>query len=281
MNTATENLADHTWLKIGGQAEIATPQSEEDLVNLLRHCQEIDRPYRILGNGSNLLVSDDGVDELVIKTTECCTSVDISEDIVKAGASVMVPQFVSQLIEHDLGGYEFLYSVPGTIGGAIYMNAGRGKQHNKTIADHLLTVSFFDGTEIRTREKSELNFAYRYSIFHEHPNWVILSATFSPPEQPQEMGRKLAKERMEKVGKRERSKPNAGSVFKSGVRIPLGRIPPNGLSVDGARFVSSNRICHDGNATSKDVYRLVKLAQLVHRIVPPFSKPEIEWEIWK
>lgn len=280
MKTNTEQLEDHTWLKIGGPAEVATPQTKDELVDILGVCHRSERDYRILGNGSNLLVSDEGVDELVIKTTEACMEFDVDGTHVDVGASMMVPQFINKCVSNDLGGYEYLYSVPGTVGGAIYMNAGRGKSHGRTISDHLTSVEVFADGELRTLTNDDLHFKHRYSTFQDHDDWVIISASFNLPKQPQKEGSQLVKERMEKIRERERSKPNAGSVFKSGSRLPLHRVPLGGLSIGDARFVSGNRICHDGDATSKDVLQLVALARFLNRLVPPFEKPEIEWEIW-
>lgn len=280
MKRMTEDLSAHTWLKIGGPTEIAIPESKSEFVELLCKCQETNTPYRILGNGSNLLVSDDGIDEFVIKNSEACNELEFDGNRVTVGASVMVPQFITACINNDLGGYEYLYSVPGTIGGAIYMNAGRGKRHEQTIADYLLTVEYYADGDVQELPVDELEFKHRYSLFHEHDDWVILSATFELPDQPSEEGRRKAKERMDKVGQRERSKPNAGSVFKSGARCPFHKIPLRGLSVGDAWFVSRNRICHNGDATFDDVKRLITLAKRLNRLVPPFKEPEVEWEIW-
>ena len=281
MKRETEQLSEYTWLKIGGPAEIATPESKAEFVDLLMECHEEGRDYRILGGGSNLLVDDDGIDELVIKSTEACTDFEVDGTEVEVGTSVMVPQFVKQCVENDLGGYEYLYSVPGTVGGGIYMNAGRGKSHGLTISDYLTSVEAFVDGEIRVIEKDELELEHRWSTFQEHDDWVILSATFDMPQQPAEEGNRRIKERMAKVGERERGMPNAGSVFKSKSRFPVHKIPPNGLSVNGARFVSSNRICHDGSASFDDVYRLVNRAKLLHSLIPPFENPVVEWDIWQ
>ncbi|QLD88773.1 FAD-binding protein [Natronomonas salina] len=281
MKQTTDDLSNYTWLKIGGPAKVAIPESKEEFVGLLQECQETNTPFRILGNGSNILVSDEGIDELVIKSTNACTELKFEGNCVNVGSSVMVPQFISACINNDLGGYEYLYSVPGTVGGAIYMNAGRGKGHNQTISDHLSSVEFYSEGGVREVPVEDLEFEHRYSIFHEHDNWVILSATFQLPSQPRHEGKKLARERMEKVSQRERTKPNAGSVFKSGVRFPFHKIPPRGLSVGDARFVSGNRICHNGDATFDDVKQLISRAKWVNRLIPPFKEPEVEWEIWE
>ncbi len=280
MERKTEPLAQHTTLKIGGPAEIAIPETKAEFVDVLDECHN-GRSYRILGNGSNLLVSDQGISDLVIKNTKACTNIKVEGNQIEVGGSVMVPQFINKCIQHDLGGCEYLYSVPGSIGGAIYMNAGRGPTHNKTISDHLVSVEVFSGGDIREIPVEELDFNHRYSSFQEHEDWVILAATFDLPTQPSEVGRERAQNRMQKVNKRERAKPNAGSVFKSGSRLPVHKIPPNGLSVGDARFVHQNRICNDGNATCCDVERLISRAKWIHKLVPPFRTPEVEWEIWK
>lgn len=278
----TEPLADHTWLKIGGTADLVVPGDRDELVAVLRACHERDRDYRILGNGSNLLVADEGVDELVIKTTEACGDLDVGEDgVVRAGASVAVPQFANVLVQHGLGGYEYLYSVPGTIGGAVYMNAGRGRRHDQTISDYLREVEVFDGEAVRTVAAADLSFDHRYSTFQERPDWTVLSATFEPPEQSPEEGREKIRERMDYVDTRERSRPNAGSVFKSAVRLPLERLPVDAVGVADAQFVHRNRICHEGEATYEDVRRLVRRAQLLHALVPGWERPALEWEVWE
>ncbi len=281
MNTHTAQLADHTWLKIGGPAEMVIPETKAEFVEILTECHETNRDFRILGGGSNLLVSDAGVDELVIKSTNACTEFEVDGTHVTAGASIMLPQFINQYVAHGLGGYEYLYSVPGTIGGAIYMNAGRGRSHGLAISDYLTAVEVFSGGAVRTIPADELTFEHRYSTFQEHDDWVILSAEFELPEQSTAEGRKQIKKRMQKVGERERGLPNAGSVYKSGSGVPLHKIPPNGLSVGDARFVSGNRICHSGNATYADVLRLVKLGKILRRFRPPFEESKVEWIIWE
>ncbi len=281
MNISTEQLSDHTWLKIGGPAEMAIPETKAEFVEILTECHETNRDYRILGGGSNLLVSDAGVDELVIKSTNACTEFEVDGTHVTAGASIMLPQFINQYVAHGLGGYEYLYSVPGTIGGAIYMNAGRGRSHGLTISDYLSALEVFVDGDVRTISVDELEFEHRYSTFQEHDDWVILSAEFELPEQSIEQGRKNIKKRMQKVGQRERGQPNAGSVYKSGSRLPLHKIPPNGLSIGDARFVSGNRISHTGAASYSDVRRLVYLGKMLNRFRPPFKSSVVEWEIWE
>lgn len=276
MKRINDSLADHTWFKIGGAADIIIPETKQELVQAIRGCNRNDTPYRILGNGSNVLVSDKGLDEKIIKTTDCCNSIEIEGNQVKVGASVMIPQLVNMIVNNGLGGIEYLYSVPGTVGGGIFMNAGRGRSYNKTIADYLLTVEIFDGEEIIHLNKKELDFAYRYSTFQENPDWTILSAEFEFPSQSPEEGKKKIEDRMNHIETRERGKPNAGSIFRQGKVIPT-----KGLWMGDAKFVSNNRICNMGDASFKDVERLIKLTKIIHLFVPIAEPIDTEVRIWK
>lgn len=271
-----ERLADHTWFKIGGPAELIEPSSKAELIDIIESCIDEGRPYRILGNGSNVLISDDGLDDLIIKNTTACSELAVDGNTVTAGSAVLLPQFINFCIEHGLGGIEYLYSVPGTIGGALFMNAGRGKGRDQTISDHLVSVEIHDGEQVRTLQKDELAFKHRYSTFHENEHWTILSATFNLPSQPKEVGRQKVKERMDYISTRDRSTPNAGSVFKEGMQLPL-----KGVRVGGAKFVNKNRIGNVDNASATDVERLIRIAEILHRLVPFVETPEREIRIWK
>lgn len=272
----TAELSKHTWFKIGGEADIVVPETREQLIEILEWCQDTDRDYRILGNGSNVLVNDEGINELVIKTTKCCTELSTEGTRITAGASILLPQLVKFAVDHNLGGIEYLYSVPGTVGGAICMNAGRGRPHGKQISNHVTSVEVFDGTEVRSLSTDELNFAYRYSILQDRPDWVVLSATIDLNQQDYELGRTKMEERMQHAHQRERSLPNAGSVFKEGQSLSV-----TGWNIGDAKFVSQYRICNTGNATFRQVYLLTKTVYWLNKLHPFKSEPKIEIRIWK
>lgn len=276
MKRIEEPLAKHTTFNIGGKAEIVLPESEEELIHILRKCKKTNRKYRILGNGSNILISDDGLDELIIKITECCKEISVNGNKVRVGASVKLQKLINILVDNELGGIEYLYSVPGTVGGAIYMNAGRGKKYNLAISDHLKSVKIYDGGKIVQIQKNKLNFDYRHSIFHEKKGWIILSAEFEFTPQKKEIGQKKIQERMNHVKKNLRSKPNAGSIFRRSPKISL-----RGLRIGDAKYVSKNRICNMGDASFSDVYRLIKINKLIHQLIPFVKNPELEIQIWK
>lgn len=276
MRKIKEPLAKHTTFNIGGEAEILIPESTEELIETIENFKLIDKNFRLLGNGSNVLVSDRGIRELVIKTTNFDKSILIEGNRVTTGASVLLLNLVKRIIKHNLGGIEYLCSVPGTVGGAIYMNAGRGRAYNKAISDFLISVEVFDGEKVFNILKENLKFDYRYSSFHEYSNWVILSAKFDFLKQKKEIGEEKIRERLNIVKERERTKPNIGSIFRNAPRFPM-----KGVRLCDAKFVSNNRICNMGNARFWQVFFLIKIAQLIHIVIPFFKKLDLEIQIWK
>jgi len=273
-----EPLSKHTTFKIGGAPEeLVIPENENELVEEIKRCEKERIKYRILGNGSNLLVDDRGLDEVVIKNTEACTKIEKESNVVKIGSSVSLQKFVKFCVDNELEGMEYLFSVPATVGGAIYMNAGRGKKHNLSISDNLKTVKVFDGDEIRELKKEKCEFGFRKSIFQKKKDWVILEAKFELEEQSREIGEKKINERKEKVKDWSIYKhPSAGSVFKQ--RSYLAKKLLNGLRIGDAKL-NGNFIYNLGNASFDDVMWLINLSRMLSYIT--LKKPELEIEIWE
>jgi UDP-N-acetylmuramate dehydrogenase len=186
-----------------------------------------------------------------------------------------MPYLANKIIEQGLGGIEYLVSVPGTIGGGIVMNAGQGKGGD-TISQHVEKVRYYDGRSIQEESAADLKFENRYSIFQEHTDWIILSATFKFSNQPPEIGQKKIKQRAKKIDDRERALPNAGSVFKSG-----NLLPNLGFRVGGAKYCHGNRICNVDNASFDDAMSLIKYTRLFHRVIPFINVPEVEIRVWE
>ncbi len=278
-----DSLSNHTTLKIGGEAKILIPETKHELVSLINDLQQNGEEFKILGAGSNILAADHDLDFTVIKTTKCCTDLKNERRKITAGASVMMPQLVHFAVQNDLGGLENLYSVPGTVGGGIFMNAGRGFGRDSVISWYLESVEIFDGEEIREIPRVDLTFGNRYSTFQEHNDWIILSAEFKFREQPREIGRKLLKERMEAVSNKERSLPNAGSTFlKTGFLEKV--IPENFLRATihsgDARYAHKNRFINAGNSDYEDMIKAVNKLKFMHQVIPFISVPEFEWIVW-
>lgn len=277
-----EPLSRYTTLKIGGPAEVfSVPKTQEQLISEVDYCNAQNIPWRILGNGSNLLVRDRGVNGFVIYNKYALSNLHLiethsSSSTIEVGSSVILPKLVKFCVDNALEGMEFLSSVPGTVGGGLYMNAGRGRSYNQAISDKVESVKIYDGKEVRDIDFHDCKFSYRQSIFSFHKNWVILSARFKLRAQDSDVGRKKIAERMRFVRRtQERSYPSAGSIFSkaSGKALRL---------LKGFRYgdaqLAGNWISNVGDASAKDVLMVIKVATLLQYLA--LTRPKLEIEIW-
>jgi len=279
-----EPLSNHTTFKIGGPADVLSiPESEEELINEIRRCQSKGIDYRILGKGSNILVDDRGVNGIIIKNTKSCTTLERDGNIVRVGGSVLLPRFVRFCVNNDLEGMENLFSIPATVGGAIYMNAGNyvpKKGRNIEISDNLISVKIFDGDKKRKILKESCDFKTRDSIFHRRKNWIILEAKFKLENQPKTIGEKKIKDRMDRIKDWPiYEHPNAGSIFKqkSFFSRMICKKLLNKLKIGDAK-IENNWIYNLGNASFDDVLFLINMTKFLSYL--SFKKPELEIEIW-
>lgn len=260
----SEPLSKHTTFKIGGTAKTFLIHLDQvALIEIIKTCKKNNKEFFLLGNGSNLLIRENVREIVFIKNTNSCLELEIKGNNVKVGSSVSLQKFISFCIDNNLYGNEYLYSVPGTIGGAIYMNAGEGigiKNH-KNISDYLNQIEIFDGQNIKTLKKEECCFEHRYSIFHEKKEWIILSAIFQLPYQNRKEGKDKIKERLDLVKKWDTKYPNAGSIFKDfknfeGIK---------GYQIGNAKFseINNNWIINIGNANFSEVWKLIKYASKI------------------
>lgn len=278
--TSKVDLAKYTTLRVGGAAEeFARPQSEAELLELLEQLQRRQAPYRILGKGSNVFASDDGVPGLVIHNTNACRQLSIKGRYIKVGSSVPLQRLINDAARAGLGGIEYLYSVPGNVGGAIYMNAGRGRAYRASISDVVYSVEVFDKGRVVSIPRRHCRFGYRSSIFHERQDLVILSATLRLPYRRPEDVRRCVDERMALVRRtQDTSLPNAGSVFKEGCSLSQ---ELKGVRRGKARFseLTANWIVIEENCSSTDVWRLLEVAFCEHAR-RGLALPLLEWNIW-
>jgi UDP-N-acetylmuramate dehydrogenase len=276
-----ESLRQYTSFKIGGPAEVLSmPDNVDELLSDIAFCEQNNTPYRILGNGSNILVSDKGVKGFVIRLHDACNKIRlINENTVEVGSGVSLQKFINFSIDNNLYGNEPLYSIPGTLGGAIYMNAGAAKA---SISDHLVSVTIFDGSEIRTQEKEDCRFGFRESIFQTEKKWIILSAVFELPSQDEAVGLEKKETRMKHVREhQDRTFPNVGSIFNKNYGRIARRIM-RGKRHGNAMFSkrNGNWIINLGNATSEEVQFLIRRARLVNFFFT-LKTAKLEIEIWE
>lgn len=209
-----EPLNKYTTFRMGGLAEkMYFPESVDDICSLRN-----DHPEAfsyIIGGGSNLLINDSHSFAHVLCLREFNKVTNHKGDgVFYFGAAVRLQTAIKEINSAAYGGIEYLFSVPGLIGGAICMNAGRGKSHNKCISDYIESVDVYVDGEIKKYNRDQCQFSYRSSIFQAMPGCIIIGATFKFPQMSEEESSKLIAERKELCKQvQDMSFPNFGTVF--------------------------------------------------------------------
>ncbi|MBR2683813.1 MAG: UDP-N-acetylmuramate dehydrogenase [Atopobiaceae bacterium] len=261
-----EPMSEHTTFKVGGPADIfVTPDDADELADVLEACREADVPYFVLGCGSDLLVSDEGYRGVIISMTEEFIGVSVDGREMSCQAGVGLREASEMACELGLSGLEFACGIPGSIGGACYMNAGA---YNGCIADVLKSVRVLlpDGT-VDTLSVDELDLGYRKSRIADE-GMVVLSATFllkpGDPEEIREVMDDLTRRREEK---QPLELPSAGSTFKRPEGYFAGKlISDAGLKgwQSGGAAVSTKHagfVVNVGDATAADVHAVIEHVQ--------------------
>ena len=260
-------LSKHSSFRIGGAADVALfPKSSDELCKTLSFLREQEIPVLVIGNGSNVVFSDAGYRGAVVFTGKC-RNIKIENDLVFADAGVLLSALSSAARDESLSGLEFAFGIPGTLGGAVYMNAGA---YGGSMSDVCISSWYYD---LETGHFGESFgdaqcFGYRKSIYQEHPERIILSATL----QLKKGNRKTISEEMRAYWDKRRATqpldlPNAGSVFKRPEGHFAGKLIEDcglkGLTVGGAQVSQKHAgfIVNIGGATCEDVKRLIEKIQ--------------------
>jgi len=282
-----EPMSKHTSFKIGGNADFfTTPRTVEQIKEIITYCVQNKISYFLMGNGSNLLVSDDGYRGVIIQLYEKFNNIEYADSekkvIVKAQAGVMLGRLGNELMKKSITGFEFATGIPGTIGGAIMMNAGA---YDGEIKDVILGASLMDACgNIVKLNRSQLELGYRASIVSKE-NYIVLEAEFELEKGNQEE----IKNKIEHFAARRKEKqplelPSAGSTFKRPVGYFAGKLISDanliGYTVGGAQISKKHAgfVVNTGNATASDV---IKLAEDVKNKVKEQFGVELELEIRK
>jgi len=270
------DLFSHNTMKLHSIVDkVYYPESNDELKELVSNTKT---KYILLGAGSNLILPA-RLSIPVISLMSLNNEIVLDGENVKVGCSVRIQKLIRSLQEHNMGGIEYLYSVPASVGGLVYMNGGRGKSMNLAISDFLKSADYLDLNDmtIKTYTANRSDFSYRHSPFQDM-NAIILSATFKFKSQEPEVTESLIKERLEYSQKHlAADKPSCGSVFKTGNRIVYRLLM--GMRVGDAMFSKkkSNWISNIGNASYNDICKLIKRAQLLHKLF--LSRCELEVKV--
>ena len=264
---ADEPLKRHTSYRIGGPADLLVlPASVEDVVWTLRLTHEAGVPVFVMGSGSNILVSDAGVRGVVIRMGQSMGRVRFEEFLVWAEAGVSLPKLAKLAADRGLAGLEWAGGVPGSVGGAVAMNAGaHGGDTSESLRVAYLVAR--DGTLVE-RTCDDLRFAYRKSGLIREEHYIVVAAEFCLKRD----SRDEIKARMKQFAARRRrtqplGMPSSGSVFKNPPGDHAGRLIEaaslKGTQIGGAQVstVHGNFIVNAGDASADDVRRLIELVR--------------------
>lgn len=260
-------LKDYTTFKIGGKcAAVIDINSQESLAILLKSCTENEISYLVIGKGSNMLCDDAGFNGVVFHIGSDFSSIKLLDEctiIVEAGCSLM--KLCKFALENSLTGLEFAYGIPGTVGGAIYMNAGAYDGEIKNVLESVECVDTYGNIFKLSADKLDLS--YRHSVFHNN-DCVVTKGIF----RLNKGDKKVISEKMADLMQRRKNKqpleyPNAGSTFKRPAGQFAGKLIQDcglkGFSIGGAMVSEkhSGFVINYNNATYEDVIALIKQVQ--------------------
>lgn len=278
-----EPMKKHTTFRIGGPADYyLCPHSTEELQKILQICRENKLEFFILGNGSNLLVSDKGYRGVVIQLWKNFSDIETEDNTITVKAGALLSKVAAEALEESLTGMEFASGIPGTMGGAVMMNAGAYGGEMKDIIREV-TVLTREG-ELLTLSKEEMNFGYRTSVVKEK-GYVVISAVLQLRKGDREEIRKVMDELKERrVTKQPLDMPSAGSTFKRPEGYFAGKLIKDaglrGFSVGGAQISEKHCgfVVNKGDATAADVLGLI--GEVQKRVQEKFGvalEPEVKF----
>lgn len=277
-----EPMSKHTTFRIGGPADVLVmPQTAEEIEQVVMACKAAKTEYFILGHGSNLLVSDAGMEGVVIKLYQNFSAFRIEGTRVQAQAGVMLHRLGNELRDAGLTGFEFAAGIPGTIGGAIMMNAGA---YGGEMKDIVVSVQLMDEQgNLIEKTCEEMEFGYRHSIVEEQ-GYIVLGATLELSKgNIAEITEKMEELATARKTKQPLEYPSAGSTFKRPEGYFAGKLIQDaglrGYSVGDAQVSEKHCgfVINRGNATARDVLKLI--ADVQNKVKEQFQvdlEPEVK-----
>ena len=276
-----EPMKKHTTFRVGGEADyFVLPKTTEEVKGIVALCREMDMPYYILGNGSNLLVGDKGYRGVIIQIYKEMNEITVEGNRIKVQAGALLSKIGSAALNAELTGFEFAAGIPGTMGGAVVMNAGAYGGEMKDVLEDV-TVLTLEG-EILVLKNEELELGYRTSIVRKK-GYIVLGATIALEEGNKEsIKARMDELRVQRTTKQPLEYPSAGSTFKRPEGYFAGKLIQDaglrGFQVGGAQV--SDKHCgfviNKENATAADV---VELMNQVSEIVKEKFGVELEPEV--
>ncbi|MBF1053535.1 MAG: UDP-N-acetylmuramate dehydrogenase [Parvimonas sp.] len=274
-----EPLKNHTTFQIGGKCiALIEPKKVEDIIEAIKICRENNLKFFVIGNGSNLLVPDDGYNGVIIKIKSEFSNIQVEGECLIAHSGAKLSEVYTVAYENSLTGFEFASGIPGTIGGAIFMNAGAYGGEMKDIVESVEVLDL-DNCEVKELKNGELDFSYRKSII-QRKNYIVLTIKLKLKKGNKEEIKAVYEDLREKRNsKQPLNFGSAGSTFKR----PEGHFASKLIEDAGLKgyhindaWVSekhSGFIVNKGNASYREVMELIEYVQKV-----VFEKFEVKLE---
>lgn len=280
------SLKKYTSLRVGGiVGAMIFPHDLNALQKLLIELNEDMLDFKVWGKGSNILASDDPYHGLIIKLERCLKSVVFQDNMVYVQAGVSLIALAYLAADHALSGFEFASGIPGSVGGALFMNAGAYKHDIYECLERVLVYRDF---RVEWIHKNEIEVKYRHTSFMNHRDWIILEAEFKCNDaDKQRILNTMDERRQRRFASQPLDLPSAGSVFRNPEAMSawscIDAVGLRGHRIGGAMFSEkhSNFIVNVENAKAMDVRDLIQLAQV--KVEAKFDirlKPEIEFFNW-
>lgn len=276
-----EPMKNHTTFRIGGPADaLALPKTPEEVAEVVRFCHEHAQPYYVLGNGSNLLVSDEGYRGLVLQLYRNFNDIQVNGETITVQSGAMLAAVARTAYQTGLTGLEFASGIPGTIGGAVIMNAGAYGGEMKNVLKEV-TVLTKEG-EVLVIPAKALELGYRTSVIPKN-GWIVLGAVLQLKKGDQEqILARMEELKEQRITKQPLDLPSAGSTFKRPEGYFAGKLIMDaglrGFTVGGAQVSEKHCgfVVNRGNATAADVWELICE---VKRRVKEMTGVELEPEV--
>lgn len=255
-----EPMSKHTTFRTGGKADFfITPESAEEVEKILKSLKN--ENITVLGNGSNVIVTDKGIRGIVISLRKL-NNYQIHDNIIVAECGLPIAKLSHIAADNNLSGLEFACGIPGTIGGAVFMNAGA---YGGEIKDVLVSSTYIDKNTFEIKTIEEHDFRYRGSIYCDNSNLIILSANFKLNYgNKDEIKEKMNENMQSRNSKQPVNKPSAGSTFKRKEGVIAAKLIDEaglkGYKIGGAEVstLHAGFVINSGDATSKDILDLIE-----------------------
>lgn len=256
----------YVTMRVGGVADLLVkPNSKESLCGLVKLAKSENLPYYILGNGSNVIVNDEGIKGLVILISSDLSKISVNDDTIECEAGVTLSKLCLTALENELSGLEFAYGIPGTVGGAVYMNAGA---YGCEISQVIESCTYLDeDLSNKTVSAKKMDLSYRHSMFTDTSK-VILSAKFKLDKKDKaEIKAKMDKNLTARKTKQPLEYPSSGSTFKRPEGAYASKLIEDcglkGMTVGGAQVSEkhSGFVINKGGATCEDILNLIAIVK--------------------